>query len=199
MEFKLFSYEKEVEKQESVISPRKAKIQTKILHKSFLKKEKAGKVLTELPAENESIHIVSNGSFDYFNLVPIAIELMGGRCNDFYFSTWTLNNINTESILKLFDEKKITSVNCLVGLYFKQREAAVFNKLYEGLKKRSQRIFANENHSKITLLDNGKDFFIIEGSANFTANPRIEQFTIINSPSLHAFHKEWMNEIFSQC
>jgi hypothetical protein len=67
--------------------------------------------------------------------------------------------------------------------------------LFEGLKKRGQRMFSNENHSKITLMDNGVDFIVIEGSANFTANPRIEQFTVINSKELYDFHKKWMNEI----
>jgi hypothetical protein len=114
---------------------------------------------------------------------------------EFYFSTWTMNLSNTRELFKLFDDGKVKTVNALVGLYFKKRESAVFNELYEGLKSRGQRIFSNENHSKITLLSNGIDFITICGSANFTANPRIEQFTIHNSKQLFEFHKEWMDEI----
>lgn len=36
---------------------------------------------------------------------------------------------------------------------------------------------------------------MIEGSANFTANPRIEQFIISKSKELFDFHKDWMNEV----
>ncbi len=195
MEFNLFNYEKPIENNSAKITSRKLKLRETIKTKSFLKKQKAYEVLDELPQVGESIHIVSNVSFDYFNLIPIAIKLMGDKCNDFYFSTWTLNNTNSEAIIKLYDENKVSSIKCLVGLYFKKRESAVFNMLYEGLKKRNQTIFSNENHSKVTLLDNGIDFIIIEGSANFTANPRIEQFSIHNSKELYQFHKEWMDEV----
>lgn len=195
MEFSLFNYEKPIEDNSAKITSRKLKLRETIKTKSFLKKEKAEEVLGELPQTGESIHIVSNGSFDYFNLIPIAIKLMGDKCNDFYFSTWTLNNGNSEAILKLYDDGKVKTIKCLVGLYFKKRESAVFNMLYEGLKKRNQIIYSNENHSKVTLLDNGVDFIVIEGSANFTANPRIEQFSVHNCKELHQFHKEWMDEV----
>ena len=195
MDFKLFSFDDEIETNEVKISLRKTKIQETLKVKSYLKKEKATEVLNELPLTNESFHIVSNGSFDYFNLIPIAIEMLGNKCTDFYFSTWTMNLSNTRSLFKLFDEGKIDRINALVGLYFKKRESSVFNELYEGLKSRGQKIFSNENHSKITLLTNGIDFITICGSANFTANPRIEQFTIHNSQLLFEFHKQWMDEI----
>lgn len=195
MEFELFEFDKEIENNTSIIESRLIKRKTKLKANTFLKKEKAIKVLTELPKIDESIHIVSNGSFDYFTLIPILIELEKKQIKDFYFSTWTLNQTNSEAIINLFDEKKVQSINCLVGLYFKKRESNVFNYLYESLKERNQRIFSNENHSKITLLNSDENYYIIEGSANFTANPRIEQFTIHNSQYLFNFHKEWMDEI----
>ena len=196
MDFQLFELEKEVENNTSKISSRKLKIREKIKTFSYLKKEKAIEVLNELPEPGGSIHIISNGSFDYFNLIPLAIALLK-QPGDFYFSTRTLNNQNTEYILKLYDDGYVKSINCLVGLYFKKRETAVFNLLYDGIKQRKQKIFCNENHSKVTLLENGTDFITIQGSANFTANPRIEQFSIHNSKQLFDFHKQWMDEILN--
>jgi hypothetical protein len=195
MDFELFEFDKEVENNTSIIESRSIKRKSKHITKSFLKKEKALQILTELPKKDENIHIVSNGSFDYFTLIPILIELEKTQIEHFYFSTWTLNNINSESIIKLFDDGKIKTINCLVGLYFKKRESNVFNFLYENIKERKQKIFANENHSKVTLLNSKENFYTIEGSANFTANPRIEQFTIHNSQLLFEFHKQWMDEI----
>jgi hypothetical protein len=195
MDFNLFSFDTEIETNEVKISQRKTKIQETLKVKSFLKKEKANEVLTELPKPGECHFIVSNGSFDYFNLIPIAVDLLGGGISDFYFSTWTMNLSNTRELLQMFDKGKIKTINALVGLYFKKRESSVFNELYEGLKSRGQKIFSNENHSKVTLMTNGIDFITICGSANFTANPRIEQFTIHNSKMLFDFNKKWMDEI----
>lgn len=195
LDFKLFSFDDEVEVNDVKISQRKTIIQEKLYTKRFLKKEKAIEVLNSLPNENESYHVISNGSFDYFNLIPITVELLGNVCDEFYFSTWTMNLSNTKHLFEMFDAGKIKSIAALVGLYFKKRESNVFNELYEGLKKRNQRIFSNENHTKISLLTNGFDYISICGSANFTANPRIEQFTVHNSKVLFDFHKNWMDEI----
>jgi hypothetical protein len=196
MDFKLFSFDDEIEQQDvKITSAKMFKSQERIKTKLFLNKEKAKQIFTEIPQPGESYHMVSNGVFDYFNLIPIAIEYLGNKTGDFYFSTWTLNNRIAEDILKLYDDGKVKSITGLVGLYFKSRETAVFNMLYEGLKKRGQKMFCNENHSKVTLIENGKDYLVIEGSANFTANPRIEQFVITNSKELFMFHKSWMDEI----
>ena len=115
MDFELFEFDKEVENNTSIIESRSIKRKSKHITKSFLKKEKALQILTELPKKDENIHIVSNGSFDYFTLIPILIELEKTQIEHFYFSTWTLNNINSESIIKLFDDGKIKTINCLVG------------------------------------------------------------------------------------
>lgn len=197
MEFDLFDFETKIEDNTAKLkTSRTLKIQEKSRMNYFLKKEKAEQILTELPQPGEAIHVISNGSFDYFNLIPIAIELMGGHVDLFYFSTWTMNNSIVEKILELFDNGKIQKIGCLVGLYMKQREPAVFNLIYEGLKDRNQKVFSNENHSKVTLLQIGENYITIEGSANFTANPRIEQFCIHNDKELYEFHKMWMDEIF---
>lgn len=163
---------------------------------SAMKKEKVEAFLTELPKPNESYHIVSNGSFDFYTFIPIVIGLMKS-CNSFYGSTWTMNRGNVLDMLQLFDNKKIKTLNVITGLYFKQRESSVYAQLVEGILEREQRYICLENHAKITLFENGTDFITIEGSANFTSNPRIEQYVMTNSKELFKFHQNWMDEILT--
>lgn len=175
------------------------KIQTKIKFQNKLKKEAIDALIMELPLDNESLHIVSNGSFDYFTLIPKLIEMNCGICEDFWFTTWTMSHNNVIQILELFDKGIFKNIHAMTGEYFRTRESAVYHILYLGLQERGQKLFANKNHAKITLLQCGNNFYTIEGSANFTANPRIEQFVITNSQSLFNFHKEWMTKmIFKQ-
>lgn len=196
MNFDLFDFEPKIEDSTTkILTPKMLKMREKETSKNFLKKEKANLVLTEIPEIGESFHIVSNGSFDYFTLIPIIVKLLGGKSNSFYFSTWTMNMRNSEEIIKMFDNGCFEEIKCLVGLYMKKREPSVFNFMYENLKERSQVIFANENHSKVTLLNFGENYIVVQGSANFTANPRIEQFSIHNSKELFNFHKNWMDEV----
>lgn len=160
-----------------------------------MKREEVEKFLTFLPEPGETLHIVANGKFDFWSFIPVIIELLGGKTSDFYGSTWTLNRENCHEMLDIYDKGKVSSLNILTGLYFKQRESAVYATLLNGMIDRGQRYKCLENHAKIALLNNDKDYITIEGSANFTANPRVEQYAISNGKDLHAFHKAWMDDI----
>ena len=87
MEYSLFELDSEIESDSANIGMRAIKIQSKIKTANRLKKENAQGVLSELPSAGESLHIVSNGRFDYFTLVPIAIDLLNGGGGEFDFST----------------------------------------------------------------------------------------------------------------
>jgi len=181
-----------------MVSTRILKHQEKEKLRDAMKKEKAGDILQELPKPGETLHIISNGTFDYWTFVPIIIALMGGRSNEGWFSTWTLNRANCNELFEIYDRGDLGSINFLTGVYFKRREPAVYAKLITGIQERGGRYKALENHSKIILLTNGTDYITMEGSANFTANPRNEQNTITNLRSVYDFHRGWMDEILSK-
>lgn len=191
----LFDDDEVLQTTKTLKKPISLKRESKIKMIQALKKEVLKDVFKELPKINESIHIVSNGKFDYFNFIPLIIQYIGDSC-DFYGSTWTMNRGNVNELLELFDTNKIKSISILTGLYFKQRESSVYATLVEGIQERKQKYLCLENHSKIILLTDNKDnYIVVEGSANFTANPRIEQNTITNSKELYFFHKEWIDKI----
>lgn len=162
-----------------------------------LKQEKLAEFFHDLPGPGETVHVVSNGSFDYWNFVPVCIQLLG-RPIVFYGSTWTMNRSNVLQLLALFDRKLITAATMFSGLYFKRREPAVYTALASGLIDRGQRFLCFENHTKIMLLGAPPDWIVIEGSANFTANPRLEQNTITNDLGLYEFHRDWMEEMLAR-
>lgn len=159
------------------------------------KQEELEAFFTRLPAAGESLHIVSNGSFDYWCFVPVSLRLLGRAAEEFYGSTWTMNRDNVGELLTLFDKGKIKRAAVLTGTYFKRRESAVANTLIEGLRARGQRYVAFQNHAKVMLLAAPPDYLVMEGSANFTANPRLEQTVYSNDRALFDFHREWMESM----
>ena len=178
------------------IESKSIKINEKIKLLSLMKKEHLSQCLKEIPKLGESLHIISNGSFDFWTFIPFLIDKLGG-VGEFFGSTWTLNRQNCKELLELFDEHKIKKIGFLTGLYFKRREASVYSTLLTGLSDRGQKYKCLENHAKVAIFENGSDYITIEGSANFTSNPRIEQYTISNSRELFYFHREWMEGILS--
>ena len=162
-----------------------------------LRQEKLEEFFHELPQPGETLHIVSNGSFDYWNFVPVILQMLD-RPAVFYGSTWTMNRSNVLQLLSLYDQKKLSTVTMFSGLYFKRREPAVYATLASGLIDRGQRFLCFENHTKIMLIGAPPDWIVLEGSANFTANPRLEQNTVTNDEELFHFHQEWMEDLLAK-
>jgi hypothetical protein len=180
------------------MTSRSLKIKSKIQTMERLKREQVNKILDSLPTPGESIHIVSNGSFDYFTIVTELVKLMDTTGINFYFSTWTMSHAHVMTILEMYDAGTFANVNALTGEYFRSREAAVYHILDNGLASRGQKLFCNKNHSKVTILEKDPFFIVVEGSANYTANPRIENWVLSNSPELVNFHKDWFNELINK-
>lgn len=180
------------------ITPRKVRIDGKRKMITCLKKEKAKDLLGHPPKPNEFFHIVSNGSFDYWQLCPLLIELTKAKNVTIHASTWTLNRQNALEMLEMLDDGRCGSLHLLTGTYFKRRESAVFATIANGLMQRKQKIRALENHAKVLLIDDhAGNYFVMEGSANFTANPRIEQNIIGNNRELYEHHRGWIEEAFT--
>ena len=169
--------------------------QLKIKKQNKLHLQAIDQIIPELPNVGWSYHIVANGKYDYFTFVPHVLRLMDSVNVDFYGSTWTMNRKNITEMVNLFDAGKIKTINLLTGLYFKRREAAVYATVLQAIKQRKQRYCAFKNHAKVLLLGDGKNYITIEGSANFTGNPRLEQYVMTNSQEVYNFHKEWMEQM----
>ncbi len=163
---------------------------------NMMKKEHLQEILFSKPSYNSALHLISNGTYDYFTFIPVLINFIG-YSDEFYGSTWTLNRNNCVEMFKLYDCGLIKNIHMFTGTYFKRRESAVYATLLQGIQERKQHYKCFENHAKIVLLcnHNSGDYFVVEGSANFTANPRTEQYVITNNKELFYFHKKWMDKI----
>lgn len=179
-------------------------------------RERMAEILDRLPEPGETFHIVSNGTFDHFDFVPRIAELMDG-VGSFYGSTWTMSRPNALDLLELYDQGKIGEITLATGLYFKRRETAVYATILEGLQKRGQRYISAKNHCKVSCfapkfrwdgnpqpLDPAEPaepdwgcWISVEGSANYTANPRMENFTVTNSKKVFDLHVGWIEELLN--
>ncbi|HIH03795.1 MAG TPA: hypothetical protein HA263_08105 [Methanoregulaceae archaeon] len=180
---------------EETISPRMLRRARKMKAISAMKREALADVMPTLPEPGYSYHIVSNGAFDYWSWIPVMAGYMG-HVAEFYGSTWTLNRLNAAELLGLIDAGTVATASVITGLYFRRREPAVYSLLHTGMAERGMRCVGIENHAKVALLGNAETdtWIVVEGSANWTANPRIEQNVVSNDRELFEFHRGWMEE-----
>ncbi|MDD3538490.1 MAG: hypothetical protein WC145_12715 [Aliarcobacter sp.] len=176
-----------------MISPRAYRHKGKMRAINGMKKETLDDLIKELPEEGEYVHLVSNGKYDYYTFIPVFIDKLG-HIDELWGSTWTMNRSNCEDLFNQFDAGKIAGMNIITGLYFKRRETAVYASLVEGMAKRKQKVISCNNHAKVVLIRTDDKYYVIEGSANWTGNPRIEQNVLVQSRDLFEFHKGWMEE-----
>jgi hypothetical protein len=178
------------------VSARAIRLDAKRSTLRVTQKENLRDVIQTPPRHGEQIHVVSANKFDFWTWVPVMTDWIG-KADRLYVSTWTTNRVNTRNMFELWDAGKIGTSDWLVGLYFKRRETNVYAMLLEGLAKRGGRIRAFETHAKVVLLNNKRrnTWLTIEGSANMTANPRLEQYVITNDKRLWTFHQTWFEEM----
>lgn len=154
-----------------------------------MKQERADEFLQTLPAPGETLHILSNGDFDYWNLIHRAIELLNAPLEHLFLSTWTVNLPICNHIVRLYDAGIVKSITFWLNNYLMSRDPAVWAFATESLHARGQKIFSTENHAKLSAFRTADGrHIVIEGSANLTANPRIEQNCISNSAELYHFY-----------
>lgn len=151
------------------------------------------KCISVMPEKGESLHIINNSKFDFYTVIPFVNESFG-KIEELYISTWVASRDNLSDLFKRFDQGKIINIKILTGLYFKTRESGVYGYLMKEGSKRKVKTVSFRNHAKILLIKIGKNYFIIEGSANLNANPRLEQYIITNDEKLYLFHKKWMED-----
>jgi len=93
----LFTYREASGKVETkeTITPKITRMRAKreLIRKT--KQETAKELIERLPENGEFFHIVSNGKFDYWAMIPIILEMAGMKNATFHGSTWTINRENT--------------------------------------------------------------------------------------------------------
>lgn len=171
-------------------------LMTKHEMKLVERKASAKEAMPDLPGIGISRHYISGAEYDFWMVIVRAIEIMD-VVDEFYASTWTINRENTLELLELYDSGKLKKIGMLTGIYFKRRESAVYAQLLEGLRNRGQKYRAFRNHAKVVLLHSGDDYIIIEGGANLTSNPRLENYVIVNDRLLYEFHRDWMEDMLN--
>lgn len=165
-----------------------------------LKKQALSDLLKELPSPDTDVYILSNGSggtyrigeenpkaFEFGHFIPVLCEMLGNREVTAYISTWTMNRWHALNLLQLLDDGVLKSLSVMTDPYFLQRESVVANTLVEGLMKRGQRFKAFKNHVKAVCLSIDTRTVSILASANLSAQPRAENFTLSTDPGLYQF------------
>lgn len=166
---------------------------SKALFRRMQRKAAAADVVTTLPSTGETLRIVSNGGFDFFDLVPATLKHL--KPATMHACTWILNRTIAVELFGLIDANEIRECTLITGDYFRQRTPDAYGIIAQGFAERGMRFRTAPIHAKVMLIEDGEHFLTFEGSANWTNNTNVEQFCITNDRAVLEFHREWIEEI----
>ena len=157
--------------------------------------QEALKEVGGFPKKDEVTSFVSRGMSDAGSFLN-AILNENKFIEEAIIATWTISKKNIDRILENIDNGKIKKLIFLIndGMLNTNSTKSIYAFLRLEFDKRPNVIYNVANsHAKIQCYDCGGNFYVISGSANWSENPRIENYIIINSENQYKFNKEWIS------
>ena len=154
---------------------------------SFLEKE--------LPSiEKGTIYnIVTQKIINPYGFILVACK--HAPINHLYIATYSIKLKAIEILMNLLDSGMIKRFTLVLNCNMKFKMKGQHVHLLEEEKKRDNfQIIKKYSHAKVTLIDQADRKLVIQGSGNYSENPKIEQYTICDDQNLFDFHRGWMED-----
>lgn len=136
-----------------------------------------------------NIHFVSEVSWSNHELIAHLLTITGPA--NIWFTTFALSEAAARILLKLKQSNQILEMTALVDFRAQNRHPEA----YHLSKSLMTDIRQYPNHSKVTIIENNEWQIVINSSANFTNNMRIESGIICVNTGATNFYKKWINDL----
>lgn len=136
-----------------------------------------------------NIHFVSEVDWSNHELIAHLLIITGPA--NIWFTTFALSEAAARILLKLKETKQILEMTALVDFRAQNRHPEA----YHLAKSLMANIRQYPNHSKVTVIENNDWQIVINSSANFTNNMRIESGIICINTGATVFYKNWINDL----
>jgi hypothetical protein len=158
----------------------------------------AAETLAHLPGPGESLHALCTSRLDLADIIGHLLERVG-RCTRLSIGTLGYNARNLRTMLSWLDTGAVKELTLLASLFFRSHNAQLWQHTLEEFRARKQRAACAASHAKVVTMEFvSGERYTIEGSSNLCGNGSArEQFALINSPELCAWHTGWIDNMVS--
>lgn len=147
------------------------------------------------PKPNQYFAIKTNGTSDCGSIFTYALNNWES-IDEMYLATWTISKQNISRLKLAIESGKLKNLTMVFSSTLKAANPALYASLVGALKDFDNvKLKEINSHSKTFSITNGTDFLTVSGSANWSENPRIENFLLLNDKDLFEHHKDWMSEL----
>jgi len=175
-------------------------IAKKTANRHAVRRANAEATLAEiLPAKidaGDSWHVISRGDIDSLSYVR---HILSGvtHLDHLLMSTWCIAKADMTEICGWLESGKVEQFDLYAGEIFPGSYSDEYEQMLNMCNLYGCRLVIAKNHSKVSLCAQGDYTVVIESSANVNTNPRIEQSTLTNDATLHAFYIDFFSGVKS--
>ncbi len=156
--------------------------------------------ISELPQPGTVLHLLTAKRFALFNVIEAVLNMRApAKIRHLSICTLGFSTANVEALAAMLDAGQVEKLDFIFSVYFRSLEKENCERLTIELGRRGARIIALLQHAKILVIEmtDGKNF-VVESSSNLRSCASLEQTSIFADDGLAAFHRSWMNELFSE-
>jgi hypothetical protein len=134
------------------------------------------------------IEFVTHGRWSVHKIVKHLIGITGSV--DVHIATWTITEEPLRMLYKMKNEGEIKHLTCLFDNRIKERTP----KSYQFASQFVDTMGLSKSHAKVTVLQNENWSITVNGSMNWSNNPRTESGVIVSTKESAMFHQKWINQ-----
>lgn len=162
---------------------------SKYLNKHYLKIKNLPEDILRLPSEEEMFFLQTDNSFNAFTFIPLVAKHQGIK--ELYASTYSINIRVIESLIELHDGGLVDQITLMISDSLIKRNPTTVDLLKALVNSRPNiKVLYSWNHSKVCIMKTAYNYFVVEGSGNWSENAFYEQYVFANSKGLFEFRKE---------
>lgn len=169
--------------------------------KRAMRKQSAKEIFEKIggiPKNGESFDILANGQSNAGGFYEV-IRDKWGTVDCLCVATWMINRYYIDLLIEDIESGRLKKLVFVISNRMKQLgkgHTPNFNRMKAKFSEIENIHFRVINsHAKTYSMTNGVDYITIDGSGNWSENPRIENYTISNSKTKYDFRYEWMMEM----
>lgn len=137
-------------------------------------------------AQGHSYHYASAGLWSVHDLLFHLLKQTGPA--RIWIATWSMAEESVRMLVQGLDSGLIESLRLLIDARVTRRNASA----YAFVQAHADHVRITACHAKVTVIQNDTWSIAINGSPNYTNNPRIESGVISVNRPVSDFHKEWI-------
>jgi hypothetical protein len=147
--------------------------------------------LLRLPTAEEMFFLQTDRFFNAFTFIPLIAK--NQRIKELYISASDIDLTVINALFELQDYGLIDSIFFVISNFSKDK--TIHETLYDRQKSNGNLFFKyNRNNTKICLMLTDRNYFVVEGSGNWSESKLMEQYCFINSKEIFDFRKKLFTE-----